>query len=259
MFLLKASDISSPPQRIISLVPSQTELLHYLELEKETIAITKFCVHPNEWFRNKTRIGGTKDLNIEKIISLQPDLIIANKEENVKDQIDSLAEFFPVWLTDVNTFDEALKMISDLGSLTHTSDKAHQLIESITRNFLSLPANRKVPAAYLIWKDPYMAAGGDTFISDMMNKAGFNNVFADLKRYPNVTLQDIVNSRCEIILLSSEPFPFKEQHAEDFRNAVKNVKVVLTDGEMFSWYGSRMLEAPGYIERLYNEIRIQTV
>lgn len=105
------------PKRIISVVPSQTELLHSLGMEEEVIGITKFCVHPQQWFRIKIRIGGTKQLDIGKIKNLQPDLIIANKEENTRDQIEKLAIHFPVWISDVNTLEDALSMIYSIGNM----------------------------------------------------------------------------------------------------------------------------------------------
>ncbi len=241
--------LSSLPLRIVSVVPSQTELLHYLELENETIAITKFCIHPDEWFRNKKRIGGTKNLQVDEIIKLKPDLIIANKEENVKEQIDTLAEHFPVWLTDVNNYDDAIKMIADIGSLTFRENKAGSLIQKIESEFVDVYV-RKIKTAYLIWKDPYMTIGGDTFIHDMMEKAGFENVYRHKKRYPQITIDDLKKSDCELILLSSEPYPFKQKHAEELQIQLPSVKIVTADGEMFSWYGSRMLYAPSYFKEL---------
>ena len=131
MILKNTTELLKKPTRIVSLVPSQTELLHFLELESETIGITKFCVYPSSWHQEKIKIGGTKNLNIEKIISLEPDLIIANKEENVKEQVEKLAMDFNVWVTDVNNLDDALQMIEDIGSITKKETKANTLIQSI--------------------------------------------------------------------------------------------------------------------------------
>src|SRR5438045_6010203 len=119
MIITSTKNFQHPTKKIISLIPSQTELLSYLGLEKEVIGITKFCVHPKEWFTIKTRVGGTKNLNIDLIKNLQPDLIIANKEENVKEQIEELAIDFNIWVTDVNTLKDALGMIKDVGELTN--------------------------------------------------------------------------------------------------------------------------------------------
>jgi ABC-type Fe3+-hydroxamate transport system substrate-binding protein len=241
------------PQRIISLVPSQTELLYDLVLEERVVGITKFCVHPEVWFRTKARIGGTKNLNIEKVLSLQPDLVIANKEENVKEQVEALAAKLPVWVSDVNNLEDAYEMIASIGSLTNTDPRATELITKIKAGFNELAANAKPVApmrcAYLIWKDPYMTAGGDTFINDMLFRCGLQNVFAHLTRYPSVTLPALQGANCQVVLLSSEPYPFKEKHIAEIEAALPGVKVLLVDGEMFSWYGSRLLLAPAYFSR----------
>ena len=115
--------INSAPQKIVSLVPSLTEFLHYLGLEKEVVGITKFCIHPNSWFEQKERIGGTKRINIERIKAIQPDLVIGNKEENTKDDISALDGFAPVWMSDVNSFNDAIEMIQKLG-LVLSKEKA---------------------------------------------------------------------------------------------------------------------------------------
>jgi len=252
--ILSSPHQPSPPVRIISLVPSQTELLHYFGLDEETIAITKFCIHPAPWFQNKTRIGGTKAIDIEKIISLQPDLIIANKEENVKEQVESLAAHFPVWLTDVNNLEDAYQMIKDIGQLTFTSDRAKVLIDNIQNEFRELQTlPDPIPVAYLIWKDPYMTVGGDTFIHDMIEKAGMKNVFGSKKRYPEITISQIKASGCKMLLLSSEPYPFAAKHIAELSLQLPGIKIKLVDGEMFSWYGSRLLKAANYFRSFKSE------
>lgn len=165
---------AEPPQHIVSLVPSITELLSYLQLGDSVKGITKFCVHPEDWHKTKVKVGGTKNLNFEKIGSISPDLVIANREENIKEQIDELAAKYPVWLTDVDDYDSALKMIVDIGELTHTASLASQLMKEIQIQFagLTYPGNL-LSAVYLIWKDPYMCAGGGTYIDSMLEKAGF--------------------------------------------------------------------------------------
>lgn len=247
MILTSTLQLTRTPKRIISLVPSQTELLHSLGLEHETIGITRFCIHPDEWFRNKIRVGGTKNIDIQKIISLQPDLIIANKEENIKEQVEQIATHFPVWVTDVNTLEDAYKMISDIGELTGKSNEASTLVSKIKFEFTQLPLpHLPLPVCYLIWKDPYMSVGGDTFIHHMLEKAGFKNVFAHRLRYPQVSVTDIRESGCKVILMSSEPFPFKQKHMDELQEQLPGIIIKLVDGEMFSWYGSRLLYAPAY-------------
>jgi ABC-type Fe3+-hydroxamate transport system substrate-binding protein len=251
MLIDNIDQITSPPTRIISLVPSQTELLSYFELDKETIGITKFCIHPEKWFREKNKIGGTKNLQLEKIISLSPNLIIANKEENVKEQIESLATKFPVWLTDVNNFEDALKMINDIGTITQKIEKSQLLIDSLKEQFQKITqTSHNSRMLYLIWKNPYMAAGGDTFINDMIVKAGFENVIKDYKRYPEISIQEMKALNCSYIFLSSEPFPFKDADIKELSEQLPSVKIIKVDGEMFSWYGSRLLKSAEYFKTL---------
>ena len=247
--------LKDSPKRIISLVPSQTELLFDLGLEDEVIAITKFCVHPASWFRNKIRIGGTKNIDIEKIKSLQSDLIIANKEENTKEQIEALQQIAPVWISDVNNLEDALAMMHAIGEITGKNEEAGTLIHRIKTGFDQLqPGNRQLLTAYFIWRDPYMSVGTDTFIHDMLLRCGFRNVFEQKKRYPEITISELSESGCELILLSSEPYPFKEKHKKEIQLLLPNAKILLVDGEMFSWYGSRLIKAPGYFRKLLTQL-----
>ena len=242
--------IASPPIRIISLVPSITELLYNLDLNERVIGITKFCVHPDEWFRTKTRVGGTKNISIEKIHKLQPDLIIANKEENVKEQIEELEMICPVFTTVVDSVASGIQMIRDIGNITDAEKQANKIADQIIQNLKNAEPDRQINTLYLIWKEPYMAAGGDTFISDMMRYAGFKNALEKLTRYPNLTEDDIRKYNPELILLSSEPYPFKEKHIQELQEICPDANIMLVDGEMFSWYGSRMLYAGEYFNIL---------
>jgi len=248
-------EISYPPRRIVSLVPSQTELLFDLGLGEEVVGITKFCVHPEEWFRTKTRIGGTKQLHIDKIKELQPDLIIANKEENTKEQIEELMKDFPVWISDIRNIEDALKMICEIGILVDKEEKANSIAIEIAEGFKSLQkATEPKKVAYFIWRDPWMCAGGDTFISNMIEMIGWENILANKKRYPEIRLEELAELRPEIILLSSEPYPFKDKHILEIKAMIPDAKTLLVDGEMFSWYGSRMLKAIPYLARLVKTI-----
>lgn len=251
-------ELQHPPQRIVSVVPSQTELLHYLGLEEEVVGITKFCIHPEAWFRCKARVGGTKQLNLEKIRALQPDLIIANKEENVQSQVEELARDFPVWVSDVNTLPEALEMIERVGLLVGRAEKAAHLAEQIREGFAHLPATQgpEPGACYLIWKDPFMTLGGDTFIHDMLQRAGFTNLFASASRYPEVTIERLKSLKPDVLFLSSEPYPFRQKHVDELAAQLPGTKIVLVDGEVFSWYGSRLLHSPSYFEQLRQQVRM---
>jgi ABC-type Fe3+-hydroxamate transport system substrate-binding protein len=249
--LSRTVEIPFPPKRIISLVPSQTELLSDLGLEEEVIGITKFCVHPQKWFREKQRIGGTKNVHLQKIISLQPDLIIANKEENVKEQIEELATHFPVWVSDVNNLKDAYGMMQSIGEITNRKEAVQKLTTNIRHNFTHLPTpNIQLPTAYLIWKNPYITVGGDTFIHHLLETAGFQNLFADQQRYPQISIEDLKRANCRLLLLSSEPYPFKQKHVVELQEHLPDTKILLVDGEMFSWYGSRLLQAPAYFQNL---------
>ena len=255
MILFNTFGLNYIPNRIISLVPSQTELLSQLGLESETVGITRFCVHPNTWFTSKARVGGTKTINFDAIHQLRPDLIIANKEENVKEQIEQLALNYPVWLTNVNNFEDATHMITDIGALTGKDKKALSLINEIKNAFNNLPISENpLKAAYLIWRKPYMAVGGDTFINDMLQKCGFKNIFANKNRYPEINMAELHNANCQLLLLSSEPYPFKQKHVDELSKQLPHTKMILVDGEFFSWYGSRLLHAPEYFKNLINSL-----
>lgn len=258
----KACFLAFPPKRIISLVPSQTELLHYLGLDTEVIGITKFCVHPDIWFRNKTRIGGTKKVNFEKIEALQPQLIIGNKEENQKEQIEWLSQRYPVWMSDITTIADAFEMIEMVGTLTGKPEEAGHLVADLRAKFSFFHEKTKLErkergrkrAAYFIWKSPYMVAAKRTFIHEMMELAGFENIFGDQERYPEISLEQLSDKAPELILLSSEPYPFQEKHFNVFKEACPNAQVLIVDGELFSWYGSRLLDSIGYFEALHTQI-----
>ncbi len=251
--------LQNSPCRIVSLVPSQTELLFDLGLDEEVVGNTKFCVHPPEWFYTKTRVGGTKKLHIDTIHQLQPDLIIANKEENVKKQVEMLAAHYPVWVSDINNLEDAYEMIEQIGLLTNRIAEASHLVQKIKASFSQLQTiNHKPKTAYLIWNDPYMTVGGDTFIHSMLEAAGFENIFKHKQRYPEITAEEMHDAGCELILLSSEPFPFKQKHADELKmklndSGSNDTKIVFADGEMFSWYGSRLQYAPRYFEELRNK------
>ncbi len=258
MLLHLNNELVKKPVRIVSLVPSQTELLCHLGLEKAVVGITKFCIHPANWQKTKAIVGGTKSIDIEKIKSLNPDLIIANKEENVEDQILELSRHFPVWVSDVSNLGEALQMINDIGKLTKTVTKARKLVIEIEIAFKKLTGYPgKIKTCYLIWRRPYMTVGGDTFISDMLSYCGCLNLYEDVVRYPTVEIDHIMEKDCKLLLLSTEPYPFKQKHIEELKIQLPGTTIILVDGEMFSWYGSRLLKAPAYFEQLSLQTKIK--
>ncbi|PAW94174.1 cobalamin-binding protein [Mucilaginibacter sp. MD40] len=250
----RAVDIPDRPKRIISLVPSQTELLFDLGLADRVVGITKFCIYPADKMKHVTKVGGTKQLNMEVIYSLKPDLIIANKEENEQNQIEALMQHYPVWISDINDLDTALDMIEHVGQITATTEKAKQIASEIKSGFKTLKGlSATLSCVYLIWKNPYMAAGADTFIHDMLQSCGFNNLVKE-GRYPVLTDDELKKLNPDVLLLSSEPYPFAEKHIQEFKKLLPNTRVNLVDGELFSWYGSRLLYSPAYFISLMKKI-----
>lgn len=242
------------PKRIISLVPSQTELLFDLGLDDELVGITKFCVHPADKVKHKAVIGGTKTVNLNLVKGLQPDLIIANKEENTREQVEELQQLYPVHVTDMATLSDALSMIREVGTLVGKRLGAETMAQQIEQALTPLSAAPHLKVAYLIWRKPYMVAANGTFIHAMLDVAGLKNAFTNQPRYPEVTPDDLQSAQPDLIFLSSEPYPFTEKHRAELQAICPSTRVMLVDGEMFSWYGSRLLRASDYFRNLRNEI-----
>jgi len=252
--LQRAVNLPSTPKRIVSVVPSQTELLFYLGLDRQVIGTTKFCIHPADKFKHTEKVGGTKQLDIARIKSLQPDLIIANKEENDRDQVEALMDICPVWISDISNLDGATDMIRKVGEIVGKADEANDLAGKVSQQFDNLSLGQSGRrAAYFIWRKPYMIAGKDTFIDSMLKKCGLKNAF-EQSRYPEIDTEILVTANPDVIFLSSEPYPFKEKHIAEFKALVPSATIKVVDGELFSWYGSRLLHAPAYFERLVSEL-----
>lgn len=246
--------LTHPPRRIISLVPSQTELLYNLGLRAEVVGITKFCIHPSLWYREKKRVGGTKQYDLKAIAALQPDLIIGNKEENSQEQIEQLMELYPVWMSDIYTLADALSMIRSIGALVNRQTEANLLGDQIQNGFQKLPKGAPIKVVYLIWNQPIMGVGVDTFIDDILGLCGFVNLLSSHSRYPSLTREELRTLAPEVLLLSSEPFPFKQQHIQYFQALLPSTRIILVDGEAFSWYGSRLLKTIPYLIELTQNI-----
>lgn len=242
-----------PPRRIISLVPSQTELLADLNLIGRIIGITRFCVHPPHLRQAVTSVGGPKRFNFQVIDELQPDLIIGNKEENYEEGIRRLKVKYPVWMSEVNTLEDCLYLISETGEITGTVPAALSLVEEIRGSFGSLPEFVPGKVLYLIWRNPWMAAGRGTFIDEMLRLAGFENVLSE-RRYPELEIEQIRQLKAEYIFLSSEPYPFNDKHVPEVMSLFPSAKPVLVDGEMFSWFGSRLRYTPAYFRELRSQL-----
>lgn len=236
------------PRRIVSLVPSQTELLYDLGLDEEVVGITKFCVHPEEWFRTKDRVGGTKQVHIEKVRELKPDLIIGNKEENTREDICELEKIAPVWMSDIITVEDALNMISEIGAIVGRDEESNRLCNLIRKGFNELrQMNIGGSFHYYIWKSPDFLAGKQTFISNMLEELGLQNLCLE-ERYPEFKDDQ---AKPDFVFLSTEPYPFKDADIEEFKKRYPDSDVRLIDGEMVSWYGSRMERSIDYFKSYF--------
>lgn len=251
--------LENTPKRIISLVPSQTELLYDLGLEDSVVGITKFCVHPYHWKSTKKIVGGTKNIKLEKIKELQPDIILCNKEENTQEIVETLEKLFPVHVSDVKTIEESMEMIAEYGKIfkrNTEASKINQKIEFRLREFQSFVKDIPIQkVAYFIWRDPWMVAGKDTFINHLLHLCKFDNIYESLGRYPEVPIENIrKEGDPDIVMLSSEPYPFKEEHAFELGRHTHHAKTIFVDGEYFSWYGSRLVKAFDYFKTLHNSL-----
>lgn len=255
--LNRTLSFSSYPKRIISLVPSQTELLFHLGLDKKVVGVTKFCIYPTDWKTRKTIVGGTKNIKMDLIKELNPDLIIANKEENDEDSLRKLMPIFTVWISDIKRLEDAFQMILSLGKITNTESTSFTWTEKIKKQFKILSLLPKQPrrVAYLIWNNPLMSVNQDTFIHSLLELNQWDNCFKDkLNRYPEITEEELVDSNPELVFLSSEPFPFKDKHIDRFKQLLPESRVVLVNGEYFSWYGSRLVDSPAYFSSLHKSL-----
>jgi len=243
--------ITKLPQRIISIVPSQSEFLWHIGVRNELVGITKFCIHPKEMFTNIEHVGGTKKLNLTKIRALKPNLIIANKEENNKEEIELLQKEFNVWISDIYNFKDAFKMMNLLSVILKKECETKLLISEIKKLIKLIKNNfNNQTVAYFIWNKPYMLAANNTYINFILNYLGLKNVAQSINRYPEVTIEALKKLNPQICFLSSEPFPFKQKHILELQQHLPNSKIIIVDGEVFSWYGNRMMELAGYIKTL---------
>lgn len=241
-------ELNSKPRRVVSLVPSQSEFLWHIGLREELVGITKFCIHPDQMFRTIERIGGTKQLDIKKIRNLKPDLIIGNKEENEHSQIAALQNEFPVWISDICNFDNAIGMMTCLGSILGRAEQANEIVSELKSQLVRVKnVLPKVSVAYFIWHKPYMLAANNTFINSVLNYLGLENVAAGFDRYPEMNAEDLKKLNPAFCFLSSEPFPFKAKHVNELQALLPDARVLIVDGEIFSWYGTRLLLLEKYV------------
>ena len=256
--LQRTISLSGVPVRIVSLVPSLTELLTDLGLAEYIIGVTKFCVHPSYIKKSKVVVGGTKVIDYTKIHKINPHIILCNKEENTLEIVNKLQAYFPVHVSDIKSIDDALDIIHQYGVIFEVENQAKIICGNIVselnsfRDYLKeIPIKR---VAYFIWRNPWMVAANNTFIDHMLHLNKFDNVFESYERYPEVTkkqIKELQNIDC--ILLSSEPFPFNLKHVTEFQKMLqKDIQIQLVDGTYFSWYGSRLGNAFEYFKTLHH-------
>lgn len=248
--------LAKAPQRIVSLCPSITEMLYHFGLEEKVVGRTRFCIHPKEKVKHALRVGGTKDIKLDRLFSLKPDLVIAEKEENIQEQIEEISRQCPVYVADVKGLESALEMMHGIGEACGKAAAGSKLAQEVSSAFSTLiPQPNKPRTAYFIWKDPWMLAGKDTYIQDLLARMGYVNVALDLDgRYPAIDEKQLIALAPEQVLLSSEPFPFAQEHIEALSALLPNANIQLVDGEYFSWYGSRMLDAVTYLQSMGRDL-----
>ncbi len=245
---------SSTPKRIVSLVPSISETIAECLGMGALVGVTKFCVHPTPLRKQATVVGGTKNPNIALIRSLNPDIVLANKEENREEDIRQIQKFCPVYVSEIRDISDVLAWLEHMEVLF--SAPGFGQLHTQLMPWMENKRQANVRAAYLIWQKPYMTVGVDTFINAMMAHFGLENVFRDEVRYPLTDLDAIRERKPDLILLSSEPYPFRQKHADEMQTFFPGSTIRLADGELFSWYGSRMLQAnkeiSAWLEQLFD-------
>ncbi|TCI85558.1 ABC transporter substrate-binding protein [Tenacibaculum sp. M341] len=252
-------NILNTPKRIVSLVPSLTELLFDLGLEEQIVGLTKFCIHPYHLKQTKTIVGGTKKIKLDVIKDLKPDIILCNKEENTEEIVNSCNEISIVHVSNIFTLDDVFELIEQYGLIFSCRTEASKIYQKLKfkindfKNFVNSYDSKTV--AYFIWRNPWMAAGNNTFINHLLELNKFDNIYKNKERYPEIQLKKIrLEGDPEIVFLSSEPYPFKEEHAFEVGRCTHHAKTVFVDGELFSWYGSRLLKSFDYFKKLHQRI-----
>lgn len=243
----------NPPKRIISLVPSQTELLVDMGLKDQIVGVTKFCVHPENIRKEKMIVGGTKGIRLNRIQELEPDIILCNKEENTKEMVEELAQLYPVHISDINNLEETYELISQYGQIFDKPQEAQKInanIQAQVADFNRFVTDKPIlKVAYFIWRKPWMVVGSHTFVNYLLNLNKFENVYEEEPRYPEIDIHQL--KEMDFLLLSSEPFPFAEKHRQELLPMVKKeTQIKFVDGEYFSWYGSRLAAAFQYFKSL---------
>lgn len=246
---------AAPGFRIVSLVPSLTELLCDLGLSASIVGRTGFCIHPRDTVKGITKVGGTKDVDVQKIRALRPTHVIVNIDENTKEIAEELATFVDhVIVTHPNTPSDNLALFDILGFIFCADDLANELSKNFNGRLAQIERNHRLgrcDVLYLIWRDPWMTISTNTYISNMLKLVNWHSVPHDTEqRYPSIELSDFVGQVSKV-LLSSEPYPFREKHIDEVKRLFgASAEVSLVDGEMLSWYGSRSIAGLEYLDEL---------
>lgn len=245
-------EIAEPPRRVVSLVPSLTETLFALGLGDRVAGVTDYCVHPAAPLRELPRVGGTKNPSLERILELRPDLVLANREENRKRDVERLeAQGVRVFVTYARSVREGSDEIGLLGRIGDREEAARGIQDAIERAWERARSRAREPrprVAALVWKQPFMAVGGDTFADDLIAQCGGLNVFSDAgRRYPRVLEAELVRARPDVVLLPTEPYAFGPRDRNELLAldlpAARERRVHVIEGELLSWYGPRIARA----------------
>jgi ABC-type Fe3+-hydroxamate transport system substrate-binding protein len=253
--------LPAPPRRIVSLIPSITEILFALGAGPSVAGCTVYCTEPPEGVATKTRVGGQKNPKLDVIRELGADLVVANVEENVREHVETLRSWaIPVYVTYPRTVAEGIRLVSDLGAVVGLRERGREMAAALEAALDDARRARAGKSArrvfYPIWRQPWMTINRDTYAHDMLALCGGDNVFGQsATRYPEVTLPDVARTAPEIILLPDEPYRFRRAHLADFDAhpdipAVRDRRVHLVDGKLATWYGPRIAEALRVLPRL---------
>jgi ABC-type Fe3+-hydroxamate transport system substrate-binding protein len=255
--------IPSAPQRIVSLVPSLTEALFVLGLGDRVVGVTDWCIHPADGVAPLPKLGGTKNPDLERALGLRPDLVIANHEENTERVVRRFREAgVPVWVTYPRTAGEGAVLLREMAALGASERVFSEVIEPVEAALREAEiASGAHPRRFFcpIWRDPWMSVGADTFAHSMISLCGGENVFRGRaeRRYPIVTLEEIVAAQPQVILLPDEPYAFGEADRQELLElpvpAAEQERIHLIDGTSVSWYGPRMRSALETLRPLFSD------
>jgi len=226
------------PRRVVSLVPSLTETLFAIGAGADVVAITDWCIFPEEL--TLPRVGGTKNPSVETIRALAPDLVHMNLEENLERHARAIREFAPVFVTEPKRVADVIDLFQTLGEIHDQRDRAEDLAAELRRE-IEAPAKREFTFACPIWKNSWMWCGGDTYVSDLLTTAGGRNVLMDFTRYPSIALDEVLALRPDVVFLPDEPYVFTEADTADLRARGANV-IGPFPGHLFTWHGVRTIE-----------------